>query len=90
MLGGLICLEYSQQLFHPFAHSLTEAFAQVIEDSAITNFGLIVALWVVWHRESIGDVILGIEGGYLLGCEVHPVIGDDSVCEVEASYTVLP
>ena len=47
MLGGPICPEYSQKLFDTFSLSLTEDFAQNIEDGAIADLDLAVALWVV-------------------------------------------
>ena len=76
MLGSLISPEYSRKLFDPFALSLTEAFAQAVEDGAIVDLGLAITLWVVWRRERVADLILGIEGGYLLAGEVHSIVGD--------------
>ena len=43
----------------------------------IVDLGMPIALWVVYHRELVGDLILGKECGYLLTGEVRHVIGDD-------------
>ena len=56
----------------------------------ITELGLVVALWIVWGGESVGDLIFCTEACYLLADEVYPIIRDDSMREPKATYNVLP
>ena len=56
----------------------------------IAYLGLIVALWIIWRREPVDELILGTEGGYFLAGEVRLVIEDDSVREAKATHNVLP
>jgi len=45
----------------------------------IAYLGLTIALWVIWCRESVGDLIFGIEGCHFLAGEVYPVVRNDGV-----------
>ena len=62
-----------------FAFSLAEAPAQAIKDGAIAYVCLTVALWVVWRREPMGDLVLDTKSSHFFASEVHPIIGDDSM-----------
>ena len=45
----------------------------------IAYLSLTIALWVVWRKELVGDLILEIEGSHFLAGEVRSLIGDDGV-----------
>ena len=75
MLGGSICPEHVRKLLDPFAFRLSEALAQAIEDGAIVDLSLVVALWIVRCREPTSDLVLGAEGIYLSVGEVRSIVG---------------
>jgi len=55
----------------------------------VTDFSLAIALRIMRFGELMGDLLLGVEDGYLLACKVCCIIGDDGVGEPEATYYVL-
>jgi len=61
-----------------------------VEDGAITDLGLTIALRIVGRGESVGDLILRAEAGHLLAGKICPVVGDNGVGDFEATHGVPP
>jgi len=56
----------------------------------IVDLGLTITLRIVGREESMGNLILRAEVGYLLAGKICPVVRDNGVIESEATYNVLP
>ena len=57
--------DYGEFLYR-FAFSFIQTFAQAVEDGAVAYPSLAIALRIIRRGESMGDVVLGAEAGYLL------------------------
>ena len=88
-LGGSVGSEHSREFLHLFVFSFVQAFAHVVEDDVIADLSLAITLRIVSRGESMGDLILCAEAGYLFAGEVRSVAGDDGMGELEATYYVL-
>jgi len=62
-----------------FAFYTIQTFAQVVEDDAINDLGLTIALRIVGSGESVSDLILIAKVGHLLAGIVCLVVGDNSM-----------
>ena len=56
----------------------------------VANLGLSIALRVIRRGESVGDLILSAEAGYLFAGKVRFIVGDNGGREPEATHYVLP
>ena len=83
---GPVGPEHSGEFLHPIAFSFIQTFTQVVKDGAVADFSLAIALRITRCRESMGDLVLGVETGYLLAGKVCSVVGDDGVGEPEATH----
>jgi len=70
--------------------SFVKDFAWAVEDSAVADLSLAIALWIVGSEESMGDLVLGAQARHLPACKVGPVIRDDGMGKYEVTYDVLP
>ena len=50
--------EHLEEFLSPFALCSIQTFAQTVEDGAIVDLVLIIALSIVWSGKSVGDLIL--------------------------------
>ena len=46
--GGPVSPEHSGEFLCPFAFSFAQNFAQVVQDGAVADFGLVIALRLIW------------------------------------------
>jgi len=67
-----------------------ETFTQVVENGAVVDLILAITSRIIRRGESVGDLVLSVEAGYLLAEKVHSVVGDDGMGEPEAAHYILP
>jgi len=61
-----------------------------VEDGTIADLSLTVAMRVIGHGESVGDLILRAEAGHLLTGKVCPIVRINGMGESEATHYILP
>ena len=49
----------------------------------IADLSFTIALWIVWYREPMGDLLRGAESSHFTADEVHSVVGYDGVREIK-------
>jgi len=58
---------------------------EAVDDGMITDLGLTIALRIVGHEKSVGNLILRTKAGDLLSVKVCPIVRDNGVGESEAT-----
>jgi len=58
--------------------------ARPIEDSAVVDLGLVVALWIIGGGESVGELVFRTAVLHLPACEVGFVVGDYGIEEARS------
>ena len=56
-------LTHTGKFLRLFVFSFVQIFAQAIEDGAIVDLGLVIALRITRRGESMGDFVFGAEAG---------------------------
>jgi len=64
--GCPVSPEHSEEFLRIFVFSFAQNFAQVVEDSAVADFGLVVALRIIGRGESMCNFVLVTETRHLL------------------------
>ena len=65
---------HTWKLLDPFAFRLIDALVQAIEDGVIADLSSTIALWIVRHRELMGDLVLGTKDSHHSAGEVCYVV----------------
>lgn len=71
----MVCPEHAGQLHSQLPLGLLQGFSYDVEESEVIDIGLVVTLGVIWHREPVGNLVLGAEFGYLHADKLWSVVG---------------
>jgi len=73
-----------------FAFSFVKTFAKIIENGAVVDLSLAIAMRNKRCGESVGDLVRGTKASYFLAGKVYSIVKDYGIGELKALHYVLP